>query len=70
MVKVATGIFLAAVCFGLVYLMGAFYSCSFDFSTWCQGARFGVAVVGGILALGALISAVDSNSHFTENPFD
>ena len=37
----------AALAFFATYLMGAFFSVSFDISTWSEGARFFTVCMGG-----------------------
>jgi hypothetical protein len=46
---------IAAVIFGLVYLLGAFNAASFDITKWDIGLRAFVSFMGGVVAL--LISA-------------
>ena len=49
-----------AFAFFVVYLLGAFFSMSFDISTWYEGCRFFVAVVGGLVAIPAFGIAMEA----------
>jgi len=42
--------FLGIITFGFIYLLGAFYSASFDISKWTYDARFAISSIGGFLS--------------------
>lgn len=48
--KQAKGMAAALAGFLAIYLLGVFYSVSFDISTWEDPVRFGIALLGGCAA--------------------
>jgi len=48
--------FAALAAFGLVYLLAGFIAWDWDASAWDIGARFYVAVTGGIAAVGVFFT--------------
>jgi hypothetical protein len=42
--------FLGIITFGFIYLLGAFYSASFDISKWTYDARFAISLIGGFFS--------------------
>jgi hypothetical protein len=50
MKKVIEILLCAAITFGFIYLLGAFYSATFDIRYWSEGARFGVTFIGSMFS--------------------
>ena len=50
--NVVISAWLGFIVFAVLYLMGAFYSVSFDISQWSDGTRFLVAFIGGVSIFG------------------
>jgi hypothetical protein len=43
-------VFCTLLTFGLFYLLGAFYSASFNISDWTKDSRFGISLFGGMVS--------------------
>ncbi len=54
---------IGAFVFGLFYLLGSFYSVSFNLSKWTFGTIGFISIIGGIFAIFSMIIAFLFNVH-------
>ncbi len=58
--RMINGLIAASVAFAVIYLLGAFYSCTLNIGNWSESARETVATVGGFTCVFAgMITAVE-----------
>ena len=63
MCNIAKSIIIGFIVFSIIYLMGSFYSASFDISQWKEMCRYAVVVLGGVLFFAAfIISIIELNT--------